>query len=139
MNPRPPGYEPGELPDCSTPRRGADCSTVVTIIPVNWLIYLALILSFFAVAAALAFVAVRALQAWRALKRLRSHLANELGSLADLAERTAENAARRTDTAELDGALSRLRAGLARLAVLRAALDEATATFGRFTALYPRK
>ena len=21
MNPRPPGYEPGELPDCSTPRR----------------------------------------------------------------------------------------------------------------------
>ena len=22
MNPRPPGYEPGELPDCSTPRRG---------------------------------------------------------------------------------------------------------------------
>ena len=23
MNPRPPGYEPGELPDCSTPRRCA--------------------------------------------------------------------------------------------------------------------
>jgi len=112
---------------------------VVTIIPVNWLIYLALILSFFAVAAALAFVAVRALQAWRALKRLRSHLANELGSLADLAERTAENAARRTDTAELDGALSRLRVGLARFAVLRAALHEVTGTFGRFTAVYPRK
>ena len=27
MNPRPPGYEPGELPDCSTPRRGRDDST----------------------------------------------------------------------------------------------------------------
>ena len=26
MNLRPPGYEPGELPDCSTPRRGADYS-----------------------------------------------------------------------------------------------------------------
>ncbi len=118
MNPRPPGYEPGELPDCSTPRRGPDCSTVVTIIPVNWLIYLALILSVFAVAGALAFAAVRALQAWRALKRLRRHLAKEQGRLTDLGERTAENAARATDTSEL---------------------DEATATFGRLTAFYPRK
>src|SRR5579885_3209288 len=31
LNPRPPGYEPGELPDCSTPRRGGDCSTPSTI------------------------------------------------------------------------------------------------------------
>jgi len=112
---------------------------VVTIIPVNWLIYLALILSVFAVAGALAFAAVRALQAWRALKRLRRHLAKELGRLTDLGERTAENAARATDTSELDAVLSRLRASLARFAVLREALDEAIATFGRFTAFYPRK
>ncbi len=26
LNPRPPGYEPGELPDCSTPRRGRNSS-----------------------------------------------------------------------------------------------------------------
>ena len=26
MNLRPPGYEPGELPGCSTPRRGVHCS-----------------------------------------------------------------------------------------------------------------
>src|SRR5438477_5628962 len=25
LNPRPPGYEPGELPDCSTPRRCVRC------------------------------------------------------------------------------------------------------------------
>ena len=29
MNLRPPGYEPGELPDCSTPRRSDDCSTAL--------------------------------------------------------------------------------------------------------------
>ena len=29
MNLRPPGYEPGELPDCSTPRRGLQCSASI--------------------------------------------------------------------------------------------------------------
>src|SRR5882724_1630983 len=78
LNLRPPGYEPGELPDCSTPRRGADCSTAVTILPVNWPIYAALAVGFLAVAGGLVFLTVRALDAWRAFKRLRRHLGREL-------------------------------------------------------------
>ena len=32
MNLRPPGYEPGELPDCSTPQcLGAPCARVINI------------------------------------------------------------------------------------------------------------
>ena len=45
MNLRPPGYEPGELPDCSTPRRGPDCSTLVTLVSMwDWAIRAALVL-----------------------------------------------------------------------------------------------
>ena len=56
-----------------------------------------------------------------------------------LTEQTAESAARASDQATLEQSLGRLRATLAQFAVLRGAVDEATATFGRFTALYPRK
>ena len=48
------------------PASRADCSTVVTILPVNWAVYGALILGFLAVAAALVFLAIRLLRAWRA-------------------------------------------------------------------------
>jgi hypothetical protein len=112
---------------------------VVTILPVDWAIYAALALGFSAVAAGLVFVGVRVLEAWRAFKRLRRHLGRELERLADLEERTAESAARALDTSELDARLRRLRVALARFAVLREAIDEATGTFGRFAAVYPRK
>ena len=84
-----------------------------------------------AVLAALAYLGVRILQGWRMFKRFRRHLAKELGPLADAGERTAEAAARATDTTELDQSLGRLRVTLARFALLREALDEATGAFGR--------
>ena len=105
----------------------------------TWAIYLALIAGFLAVAGAAAFLVVRLLQAWRALKRLRRHLGKELDRLATLTEQTAESAARASDQATLEQSFGRLRAALAQFAVLRGAVDDATATFGRFTALYPRK
>jgi hypothetical protein len=43
------------------------------------------------------------------------------------------------ETAELQESLGRLRVSLAKLAVLRAALDEAEITFGRVAAVVPRK
>ena len=112
---------------------------MVTILPVNWAIYAALAVGFSAVAAGLVLLAVRVLEAWRAFKRLRRHLARELGRLADLGERTGESAARALDTSDLDASLARLRVALARFALLREAIDEATGTFGRFAAVYPRK
>ena len=139
MNLRPPGYEPGELPDCSTPRRGRDCSTVVTILHVTWTIYVGLGAGVLAVVGGAVFLTVRILEARRTLKRLRRHVGRELDRLDDLGRRTSESAARAADQEKLTRSLDRLRGALAQLAVLRSALDEAAGTFGRLTAVYPRK
>jgi hypothetical protein len=105
----------------------------------NWAIYGALIAGFLAGSAAVAFLAVRALDGWRTLKRFRRGLGRELARLADLGEATADKLETATDGAELESSISRLRVGLARLAVLRQALDEVQDTFKRFTLIYPRK
>ena len=109
------------------------------MISVDWTIWTALIVGALAVLAALGFLGVRILQGWRTLKRFRRHLSKELAQLAEAGERTAEAAARATDTTELDQSLSRLRVTLARFAVLREALDEATGAVGPLAAVYPRK
>ena len=105
----------------------------------SWAVYGTLIVAALAVAGALAFLVVRILQAWRTLKRLRRNLGRELHRLADLGEATVEKAAAASDNSRLDATLSRLRVTLARFAVLRTAIDEVESTFGRLTAVYPRK
>jgi hypothetical protein len=105
----------------------------------DWAIYGALIAGFLAVCGGMAFLVVRILQAWRALKRLRRHVGKELDRLAGLAGQTVEKAANATDSTQLTESVGRLRVTLARFAVLRQALDEATAAFGRIAAVYPRK
>ena len=141
MNPRPPGYEPGELPDCSTPRRGPDCSTLVTIAQMwDWAIWTALIVTFLAGIAALVLLVVRVLQAWRDLKRTRRRSVRRLDNFAAKAEATAERLETAGDTVELEESLGRLRISLARLAVLTNALDEAAEdTIDRVLAYVPRK
>jgi uncharacterized membrane protein YcjF (UPF0283 family) len=106
---------------------------------VDWAVYASLIVGSLAVAAGLVFLGIRVLRTWRDFKRLRRHLSRELGRLADLSERTAESTARALDTSRLDASLAHLRVTVARFALLREAIDEATGTFGRFTAVYPRK
>ena len=61
MNLRPPGYEPGELPDCSTPRRYA--KNTIDSVPV--LLWIALGLFAVVLVGAGSFTAVRAARAWR--------------------------------------------------------------------------
>ncbi len=112
-----------------------NCSTVVTILPMwDWLVYAALIVGALAVAGALALLAVRVLRAWRDFKRVRRHIFRELDLVAEKAEATLDKIDSATDTGELDASLERLRGSLARLALLREAVDEATS----FTALIPR-
>ena len=114
----------------------ADCSTVVTIRSMwDWLVYAALIAGALAVLGALALLAVRALQALRAFKRLRRHVFRDLDRLAEELEAAADKAASASGNATLGASIARLRDSLARLAVLRAAWNAATA----FTALVPRK
>ena len=140
MNLRPPGYEPGELPDCSTPRRGPDCSTLVTLVSMwDWAIWAALILVALAGVAALALLFVRVREAWRSFNEMRRTMIRGLDELAASAEAVAEKAAAAEDTAELEETLGRLRVTLARLAVLRAALDEAQVTFRPVTVVLPRR
>jgi uncharacterized membrane protein YcjF (UPF0283 family) len=109
------------------------------VISVDWTIWTALIVSALAVLAGLGYLGVRVLQCWRALKRFRRHLGKEFAQLADAGERTAEAAAKATHTTELEQSLSRLRVTLARFAVLREALNEATGAVGRLASVYPRK
>ena len=105
----------------------------------DWAVYGALIAGFLAVSGAIVFLVVRILQAWRALKRLRRHTAKELDRLAHLAEQTTEKAAAAAETTRIEESVGRLRLTLARFAVLRSAIDEATDALSRFTAVYPRK
>jgi hypothetical protein len=106
---------------------------------VDWAVYGALIVGFAAVTAATAFLVVRALQGWRTLKRFRRHLARGLEDLATSAEHTGEIVERISDQSTMEASLARLRVALARLNVLRSAIDEADDTFRRVTAVYPRK
>ena len=110
-----------------------------TVARVDWAVYAASIAAGLAVIAAAMFVVIRSLQAWRDFKRFRRQLGRELERLADAGDRTAKAAERAADSTELTASAGRLRGSLGRLAVLRSALDEATGTVTRFTALYPRK
>jgi len=105
----------------------------------DWAIWGALILAALAGIAALGLLAVRVREAWRDLKEARRNIVRRLGDFAAKAETTADKVAGAGDTAELQESLGRLRVSLAQLAVLRAAIDEAQVTFGRVTAVVPRK
>ena len=112
---------------------------MVTILQVTWTIYVGLGAGVLAVVGGAVFLTIRILEAWRTLKRLRRHLGRELDRLDALGRQTSESAARAADQETLTRSLDRLRSALAQLAVLRSALDEATGTFTRLTAVYPRK
>jgi hypothetical protein len=104
----------------------------------TWTIWLALIVAFLAVLGSLGFLGVRVLQGWRTFKRFRRHLGKELENLSDALERTAEATARASDTRRLDEARAQLQVTLARFAILREAIDEATSGVRRLTAVFPR-
>ncbi len=105
----------------------------------DWTIWGALIAATLAGFAALAVLAVRARRAWRDVRDVRRDVVRRLAELGAKGEATAEMVAAAGDNAEVEQSLGRLRVSLARLAVLRAALDEARVTFGRVTAVVPRK
>ena len=110
-----------------------------TIVHVDWAIDGALVFGGIAVTAAAAFLVVRLLQGWRTLKRFRRHLARGLNDLADKAEHTGELVERISDQRELQDTLARLRVSLAKLNVLRAAVDEVSDSLTRVASVYPRK
>jgi type VI protein secretion system component VasK len=109
-----------------------NCSTLVTIRSMwDWLVYAALIVAVIAVLGGLALLAVRVLQAWRSFKRLRRHVFRDLDRVAEKLEATLDKAEAASDTKRLEGSVASLRVSLARLALLREAIDEVTALVPR--------
>jgi len=106
----------------------------------DWAIWAAFVGASVMGIAALVLLALRTRDAWREFENTRRGLVDGLDGFAAKAETTADRIeAAGDETAELQESLGRLRVSLARLAVLRAAMDEADDTFRRFTAVLPRK
>ncbi|HET8751123.1 MAG TPA: hypothetical protein VFM43_01195 [Gaiellaceae bacterium] len=101
----------------------------------DWVIWGTLILAASAGIPAFALLVVRALEARRIVGDFRRDVVRRLDEIAAKAETTAEKVAAAGDTAELQERLERLRVSLARLAVLRNALDEAKVSFGSIVPL----
>jgi hypothetical protein len=106
---------------------------------VLWLVWIALAVGVFAAFFAFGRAVVEALGAWRSYKRLRRGLGRSLYELEMTAGRLAENAAQARPSPELERSLSRLNGSIARLNVLRRAIDDVTDVVGSVTAVYPRK
>jgi hypothetical protein len=135
LNLRPPGYEPGELPDCSTPRRGGEYS----IDAVLALVLGALVVGF-AAAFAGAMVAVReGIRFFRVAGVFGSALDTELTALNAGVSQLERSASELEDSAKLERSLARLASSRARLAVLTSAWSEARAALTRITEFVPRK
>ena len=106
----------------------------------NWAIWSALIFAFLAGIAALALLVRRTRAAYRDFDRTHETLVRELDDVTARGEATAARAeATAGDTSELQESLERLRASLAQLAVLTAALEDVNQMAGRVAAVLPRK
>jgi hypothetical protein len=131
LNLRPPGYEPGELPDCSTPRRDRHDSTALS------LVVLALLVGFAVVVGSSAFVVVRSIALWRDFRAFSRVLGGELGRFTDSLERLA--AFEPPDTERLTTAVARMKASRERLSILTAALGRVQGQWSGLVAIYPKK
>jgi hypothetical protein len=133
LNLRPPGYEPGELPGCSTPRRGRQYTTVDVVF------WAALGFLIAAIVVGTAFVAVRAWRAWQAFLSLAlvgAAGAELLAARGDLAAAKADRLTRKLD--ELQAAVARLERSTARGRVLADAAGEVLTVVRSVLAFVPR-
>jgi predicted nuclease with TOPRIM domain len=106
----------------------------------DWAIWGALIAVVAACAAASVLLFTRARTAWRDAREAGRDVIGRLDRLQASGEEAAEKlAALEGPTEELQQSLDRLRISLARLAVLRSALDEAQVAFGRVAAVVPHR
>jgi hypothetical protein len=134
LNLRPPGYEPGELPDCSTPRRERQYTTV------DAFFWAALGFLVVATVCGTAYVGVRGWRAWQACVSLAitgvaglDLLAARSEALATKAEGVAAGAV------ELQVAVTRLERSTARGKVLTGAIGEVLDAVGALLSYVPKR
>jgi hypothetical protein len=134
LNLRPPGYEPGELPDCSTPRRERQYTTVQAVF------WAALGFLVVATVAGAAYVGVRAWRAWQAFVSLAVVGAAGLDLLMLRSdELTAKTERAATKAEQLLTAAERLEGSLVRARILVDATGEARDLLNAVRAFAPRK
>ena len=114
MNLRPPGYEPGELPGCSTPRRDDDC-TIVRV-----LLIAAVVVSAVFTLGGLGYAVVRGISLWRSFKRFTRAAGPTLSRIG-------------AATAQIEEQLQRARAAAARLQEATGRLQRSRAVLGTQT------
>ncbi len=131
MNLRPPGYEPGELPDCSTPRRWGHDSSVLSLVT------LALVVGLASIAGALAFAAARSYELWRTSRSFLSALGQANDALTVSLDRLSMYEPRGLD--RFATATARLESSRARLAVLTGAVGRVRGQWAGLVGLYPKK
>jgi hypothetical protein len=101
------------------------------------LVWIALGVGVVAATAGLVVAARAGLQAWRTFRSVTSAASDALADLTAKLERLADSAP--THGPQLEQSSGRLKLSLARFAVLRSALDEATDAVAPLRLLYPRK
>ena len=132
MNLRPPGYEPGELPGCSTPRRGGQYTRV------DWLFWLGLGVLVVAIVGGLAYVGVQGWRAWVAFTSFAAGSAAGLERLAQGVDRASGKADRLTARlTELDAAVARLQRAVRQVRILSDALTEVRETIALIRTVLP--
>jgi hypothetical protein len=107
---------------------------------VGLLLWLALLVLVVSVTAGAAFVVFRALALWRSVKSFAAALENAVTAVVATAARlTAEAEALGTTLPRVEQRVSQLQVSLARLAVLRAAVQDVRDAIAGVTAVYPSK
>ena len=133
MNLRPPGYEPGELPDCSTPRRGRQYTTV------DLVFWAALGFLLAAIVVGTTYVAVRGWRTWQAcvsLALVGAAGAELLAARGELAAAKADRLTQKLD--KLQARVARLERSTARGRVLVDATNEMLAVLRSVLAFVPK-
>jgi hypothetical protein len=103
-------------------------------------VWIALLLLAAAISWGIAVVATRALALWRTFKTFGSAMGETVSGVEAATERLARNSETLgSGLPKVEASVARLRADLARLAVLRQAVQDARDSFGWILAVYPRK
>ena len=134
MNLRPPGYEPGELPGCSTPRRGRQYTSVDAFF---WAALGFLVVS---IVGGTGFVGARGYRTWKACVSLALVGAAGADMLTAKSATTTSKVERVSAGAdELLQALASLERSTSRARVLAGAVDEALDVGRSITSFIPKK
>jgi cell shape-determining protein MreC len=107
---------------------------------VQLLVWIALFVLLFALTVGSVHVFLRFRRFWRTFQSFGSALAGTLRDLTGSVDRLGRNMASfASSTPRLEASLAKLQHSLARVAVLRAAVQDVQDSLGRLTAVYPRK